>query len=186
VEFAKAMATIIREARPELATFNYSGCAIISREKKIRATKIKAQNQELFAFSLISSLDEMRRHEVTPQWIFDNVQDTSSRPKTEGWAQEVFLGLQYTRLFTWLSSGSVVFAPEFDKPGSHYLSEIADFVSYSVAREFEKAIRGDRSEFPTSLLGFGSYQGMIQDGSVLSEWTRGLPLMKFFGIGARA
>lgn len=182
IDFAKEMARIIREARPELATLNYSGCIIASDDKRVRRREIKMQIQDLFAFSLLSSLQLLRSLELTPRWVFDNIQDTSERAKVEGWAEEVFLGLQYTRLFAWLSAGSTVLAPEFHKPGAHYLSEIADFVSYCAARDFEKAIKGERSEFPSSLLGRGFYQGVMQDGSVMSEWAHGLPVKKFFGV----
>ena len=184
VAFARRLAAILRSARPALATFNISGSIVVPADGKERKRAIKHVNQELFALALISTLEQMRMRGATPRWTFDNIQDTTGGAKTEGWAQEVFLGLQDTRLWTWLSAGSAVLEPAFAPPGSHLLSEIADFISYAVARDFEKATRGETSELPSRLCGLGFYQAILGDGSVDYAWSRGLPLRRFYNLGA--
>lgn len=91
------------------------------------------------------------------------------------------MGLKYTPLFTWLSAGATILKSSFAEPGTHYLFEIADFTSYSVAREFERSIRGKDVEFSSSLLGKGFYQGTIANGDVLYKCATGLPLKEFYG-----
>lgn len=182
IAFAKKFARVLREARPELATMNFASCIVVPSDAKARAKQINFQKQDLFCLSLLSSLQQFRQRKLGLRWVFDNVKDTTGGERTEGWAKEAFLGLQYTRLFTWLSAGSTVLEPDFVQPGSHFLLEIADFVSYCVARDFDKNVQGAQSEFPSSLLGQGFFQGVLKDGSVEFQWSLGLPVEKFFGV----
>ncbi len=182
INHAKEFAEIIKKSRPELVSFNISGCLHSPKAKKDRAAHINYQKQEIFAQSILTTLKQMRTYNKSVEWVFDNIKDTTDGKRTEGWAEEVFLGLQYTPLFTWLSAGATVQKPSFVKPGSHYLLEIADFISYCIAREFERSILGKKVEFPSSLLGKGFYQGTIANGDVLYRWNDGLPLKKFYGI----
>ncbi|MGN8084593.1 hypothetical protein ACTJK6_00955 [Ralstonia sp. 22086] len=182
IEHAKKFAKIIREARPELATFNISGCILVPGDQKERKKLLKHQKQSAFSESILTTLREFRRQEKSINWIFDNIQDTTLGGKAEGWASECFLGLQYTRLFCWLSAGATVLEPSFVRPGSHFLLEVADFISYCVARDFERAIIGQRPDFPTTLLGRGFYQGTLGNGDVENLWEVGLPLKKFYGL----
>lgn len=182
INHARQFAEILRDSRPELVTFNISGCIQSPKSKKDRADHINFQKQEIFAQSILTTLKQMRTYKKSVEWVFDNVKDTTDGKRTEGWAEEVFLGLQYTPLFTWLSAGATVKKPLFVKPGTHYLLEIADFISYCVAREFERTIQGKIVEFPSSLLGKGFYQGTISNGDVLYRWNEGLPLKEFYGL----
>lgn len=185
IDFAKKFAKVIRNARPELATLNFSGCIIVPNGSEERANDINWQKQDLFCLSLLSSLQQFRTRKLNVRWVFDNIKDTSAGTRTEGWAKEAFLGLQYTRLFAWLSGGRTVLEPTFVTPGSHFLLEIADFVSYCVARDFERAVRGLENEFSSALLGQGFYQGILADGSVDFKWSRGIPLTTFFGLDTK-
>lgn len=182
IKHAKEFAKIIRQSRPELVTFNISGCLYSPESAKDRSVHINHQKQDVFAQSILTTLKQMRAHNKSVEWIFDNIKDTTDGKRTEGWAEECFLGLQYTPLFTWLSAGAAIVKPSFVEPGTHYLLEVADFISYCVAREFERSIRGKEVEFPSSLLGKGFYQGTIANGNVLYMWNNGLPLKKFYGI----
>lgn len=182
IEYAKRFAKVVREARPHLVSFNFSSCFVDPEEKGLRQSLLKHQKETLFSESILGTLVELRRQDKSVRWIFDNIQDTSLGDKIEGWASERFLGLQYTRLFCWLSSGSAVLEPSFVRPGSHFLLEVADFISYCVARDFFMAIMEKPSEFPSSLLGKGFYQGTFGDGHVESTSSLGLPIKKFYGV----
>lgn len=130
-------------------------------DPKERKKVLKQQKEHVFAESILTTPKQFRCREKSVNWTFDNVQDATAGSKTEGWASECFLGLQYTRLFTWVSAGATVVEPKFAIPGSNFLLELADFISYCVARDFERAIVGQRPEFPSSLLGQGFYQGTL-------------------------
>jgi len=182
IRYGKEFAKIIRKARPELVSFNISGCVKIPNDKKDRKTHIKYLKEEIFSQSILTTLKQMREYGKNVKWVFDNVKDTTDGKRTEGWAEECFLGLQYTRLFTSLSAGAPVLKPEFVPPGSHCLLEIADFISYCVAREFEKYVQDSKTELPSSLFGKGFYQATLGNGNVNHKWNTGLPLREYYGI----
>jgi hypothetical protein len=182
IEYGRRFAGIISEARPALVSFNISSCIVVPRNSDKRKKAINQQKQEMFSQAILSSLQEMRKHKKGVQWVFDNIKDSSSKTPTEGWASECFLGLQYTRIFTWLCAGATTLEPKFVKPGSHFLLEIADFISYCVAREFLMAAKSTQTEFPSSMLGEGFYQGTVGDGSVCYKWSDCLPIKEFYGL----
>jgi len=182
IEYGKRFARIIANARPSLVSFTISSCIVVPKDQKERAKAINWQKQEMFSQAILSSLQQMRSFNKGVKWVFDNVQDTTLKTPNEGWASECFLGLQYTRLFTWLCAGATTLEPEFVKPGSHFLLEIADFISYCIAREFEMSAKKLKTEFPSSLLGKAFYQGVIQDGTVQFNWNNKFPLREFYGL----
>lgn len=165
---------------------NVSSCIVVPEDSRERKLHIKSQKENIFSQSILATLRTFRQQNKSLNWIFDSLKDTTSGGRTEGWAAECFLGLQYTRLFTWLSAGAAIVQPTFVPPGSHFLLEVADFVSYCVARDFEKSVLGAQSEFSSSLLGNGLYQGTLGSGDVDSIWGIGLPLRRFYGVGAAA
>lgn len=182
VAYAKEFARLIRKARPELSTFNVSGCIKVPTAKKERARHIKRQKEEIFSQSILATLEQLRSFGKGVAWVFDNIKDASNGERSEGWAEECFLGLQYTRLFAYLSAGAAVLKPKFVSPGSHFLLETADFFSYCVAREFEMAARGKQAEFPTAMLGEGFYQATLANGDLNYKWSTSLPLKEYYGI----
>lgn len=182
IEYGKQWAKIVRNARPELVSFNISGCIKVPKNRRDRSTQIQQQKEDVFSQSILTTLMQMRKYRKAPVWVFDNVKDASDGDRTEGWAEECFLGLQYTRLFTYLAAGSAILRPKFVQPGSHYLLEIADFMSYCIAREFEKTVQGVKTELPSALLGKSFYQGTLGDGSVNYRWSVGLPLKEYYGV----
>lgn len=175
VEYAHQFATMLRTARPHLATFTFTSC-FIDDDASLRRQRIKHQKEELFSFCLVSSLEQMRANKKGVRWAFDNIADASTGVRTEGWANEVFLGWQYTRLLQWIAAGSAVVEPAFTQPGSHFLSELADFLSFWVGREFDKHLTGAACECPTGLTGVGFYQFGLADGGFDFAWSNGLPL----------
>lgn len=184
IALGKRLAEIIRETTPKLVFLNTSGWIKTSGDDPRQWKKDrKALFHDVFSLSLSLSLHLFRKSGDIPRWVFDNIQDTSNGDKVEGWAQEIFLGLQYTRLFQWLSAGATILEPKFRQPGTHFLSEVADFISYCVAREFEKTMQGAKTEFPTKQLGMGHYAGIIQDGSVIYDWYPELPMKQFYNVG---
>ena len=143
---------------------------------------VRGNKQEVFAAALLTSLEQFRNNKLGVRWNFDHSVKPEKRTGSEGWAEEVFLGLQYIPLFTWISSGAVVLPPKFHIPGSHYLLEIADALSFFTARDFQQRSIGRSSEFPSSLTGLGFYQAFDAGGGIQSEWSRGLPFEKFYPL----
>jgi len=148
-----------------------------------RSKHLKHQKENMFSQSLLSSLQQMRNQNKSVKWIFDFKQDATKKDRTEGWASETFLGLQYTNLFTWLSSGATVLEPKFVQPGSHFLLEIADFCSFWIAREFGQNIKRVKVELPSSQLGKVFFHATKGDGNIEYIWTKeGMPLKRIYGV----
>ena len=178
IVFGKKFAKVIRDARPELFTLTLGSCRIAQANDQW-SKLVRQHKQDVFATALLSSLEQVRSRELGVRWHFDHNVPPDKRTGEEGWAEEVFLGLQYMPLFTYLSSGSTVLSPTFREPGSHFLLEVADIMSFLAAREFHtRAVKRD-CEVPTSLTGVGFYQAVLQHG-VEPAWSRGFPFKKFF------
>lgn len=175
VAYARRFAGMIAGARPHLVSFTFSSC-IVDDEPALHSVRVNTQKEEIFSFALVSSLEQMRENKKGVRWIFDNVADATGAAPTEGWAKEVFLGWQYTPLLHWLGSGSAVLEPLFEKPGSHFLSEIADFIAFWVGREYFSHLTDAKCECPTSLTGRGFYQFALADGSFDGKWAAGIPI----------
>lgn len=182
IEFAFKFANIIKKFNNNLLFYSFSSCSKILNSDD-RAVIINKQKHETFQVSLLTTLAILRENQKSVKWIFDNVSDSSSgKVRTEGWAEEIFLGLQYTRQFTWLSARSVVEKAEFVQPGSHYLLEIADFISFVVAREFDLTSRGQDIEISSARFGKGFYCSRIGNGDYDSCDSVGFPKRRFYGF----
>jgi len=182
IEYAKSFARILRSERPNLVSFNISSCIEIPSDKRGRKTLLKYQKEDVFSQSILLTLDKLRELQLSVPWTFDNVKDSTNGSRTEGWASECFLGLQYLPLFTWLSAGAYIEEPRFVQPGSSFLLEVADFMSFWTAREFQRKSVGKVCELSATSFGKGYYQGTIQNGNALTEWSEYLPLKKFYGF----
>ena len=153
IHYAEELAKVIKNSQPELAIYNFSGVWELSKDMKQNKKILKHQKEYIYTQALVSSLDESRLHNSKINWFFDHKKDSTKKERTEGWANEIFLGLQYTNLFTWYSAGATVLEPNFVNPGSHFLLEIADFCSFWIAREFLHSIKKTQSELSTDKLG---------------------------------
>ncbi len=182
INYANRFANIIQSARPALTSFNISSCIIVPKNKKERRIAINSQKKNIFSQAILTSLKIMRDYDKQIHWIFDNIKDSTNKIPTEGWASECFLGLQYTRLFTWLSSGTIVVPPKFVKPGSHFLLEVADFISFWIAREFELRAKNKQAEISSAALGNGFYQATIKNGNAHYKWSTGCPFKEYYSI----
>jgi len=153
IYYAEELANLIKNTQPDLAIFNYSGVWELSKDMKKNKKILKQQKEYIYTQALVCSLDESRLHNLKINWFFDHKKDSTMKGRTEGWANEIFLGLQYTNLFTWYSAGATILEPNFVKPGSHFLLEIADFCSFWIARGFLHSVKKTQSELSTDKLG---------------------------------
>lgn len=153
ISYGQSFAKMIFDLAPELVCYNFSSAIVLSDNRRDNASAIKSQKEDLFKQALLITLDSMRANKKKVAWYFDNIKDSTSGERTEGWALECFLGLQYTPLFTYLAAGAYIPEPVFMKPGSHYLLEVADFISFCMARDFLKISEGKLGEIPSARLG---------------------------------
>lgn len=182
VEYAKKFAKMLWNAQPELAVFNISGCVYLNGDKKEKSKQMKICKEDIFSRAIMTTTDIMTSHRKSITWTFDNEQNTKSGPKIEGWTHECFRGLQHTRLFSWLSRRTLLHKPTHIEPGTHYLSEIADFISFWIARDFFMGIKKKRIEMQTYELGEILYEGTLGNGDAKAKNHISFPLKEFYGI----
>lgn len=182
IEYGLKYAHRIKKLMPYLQIFVYTSAIVLAENLGGRKASLKYQKEELFKRTIVTSLDLFRGNRSTPSWTFDNIQDASNGPKREGWAEECFLGLQYTPLFMYLSSGVAVHAPKFVKPGSHLLLEISDFISFILAREFMLSAQGKAVEIPSGRFGPATFNMVKSDGDIFTTTELGsFAIQRFFG-----
>ncbi len=95
----------------------------------------------------------------------------------QAWARHAFLGSERQLLYLYLCHGIPVPEPRFVKPGSHPCLELADFVSFVVARELFRYGLGLPTEYSTSRLGKVRYSWTDPNGYT-SSGRIGLPCDK--------
>lgn len=184
IDYGKRFAKMIEKAQPELVCFNFSNAIVLKGSSKDKAAAIKFQKEDLFKQAILMTLDVMVMHKSNVRWYFDNVKDATDRERTEGWAEECFRGLQYTRLFTQLAAGALVPEPKFLRPGSHFLLEIADFISFWFARDFLKISQKKISEVPSAWMGKIKCYRIQENGQCDAASERGtLFLSRYFAPG---
>lgn len=111
--------------------------------------------------SLVADLiDGFTEKGFQPHLFFDADRPVDAEYAIQGWARECFGGLQLTLLYPFLAKGIAIPEPRFVKPGSHPCLELADFVSFVVARYLLRRQLGKPIEFDPSRLGKVFY--MIQ------------------------
>jgi hypothetical protein len=69
-----------------------------------------------------------------PQLYFDSEKPNSGGHVIHEWARRLYADAQYCLLYAYLAKGIEIPEPQFVKAGSHPCLELADFVSYVVAR----------------------------------------------------
>ena len=113
--------------------------------------------------------------EVSPTYILDAEKKVhGDATAIQDWARRAFLGSERQLLYTYLCHGVPVPEPTFVPPGSHPCLELADFVSFVVARELFCYQRRRSSEYPTERLGKVTYSWVSPAGYTSSR-TQGLP-----------
>lgn len=178
ISHMKSFARLIKETRPYLTSLNVSSAIMLPDNKTKRAEQLMLQRDDIFKQATLSSLEILRRSSMGINWIYDNTKDTSTGERTEGWADECFLGLQHNRQFIYLTAHANITRPSFVKPGSHHLLEVADFMSFWLAREFFKSIQKQTTEIKCSLMGLGLYQRTARNGDAISFECNGSDAVK--------
>ncbi|MEZ5385755.1 MAG: hypothetical protein R3F13_09590 [Prosthecobacter sp.] len=102
-------------------------------------------------------------------------------PVVHGWARSSFQTSQRKLLYSYISNGLPVPEPQFVEPASHPCLEIADFVSFVVARGHHCQMKGIQSEYPTEKLGRVFYSWLRKDGNYGRDRLIGFPWHELYG-----
>ena len=129
---------------------------------------------------IINVIDEFTNKKARPYIFFDSEKPTRSEKAIHAWARDAFLGSQYCLLYGFLAKGVEIPEPQFVPPASQPCLELADFVSYVIARYHfmkwqDKEIRMEPINF-----GLATYVGFNRKGDMRWERQVGYPWNKFY------
>ena len=126
--------------------------------------------------SLVAELiDGFTEKGVQPHLFFDADRPVKAEYVIQGWARECFGGLQRTILYPFLAKGITIPEPKFVTPGSHTCLELADFVSFVVARYLLRRQENKTIEFDPSRLGKVFYMIQLPNGDLVQSRQVGYP-----------
>jgi len=159
---------------------------------------IAENSKDLFTFSISfasnahSSLDELKKDSYlalaadviygfskkgfTPVLHFDSEKEYKGLgPVIHGRARDAFQGSQRKLIYSFVSHGLPVPEPIFIKPASHPCLEIADFVSFVIARGHHCKMNNKECEYSSKQIGKVFYSWLRKDGHYGRDHRIGFP-----------
>lgn len=121
-----------------------------------------------WAYSLLvfRVMDQTTSSSFKPIFIFDSEKPHKDKEVIiHSWANNLFYGGMITLAYPFLSKGIEVEEPSFVKPASRPFLEIADFVSFIVARYLFDTLSGKQVNIDPSILGEIAYMGFDRFGN---------------------
>lgn len=111
----------------------YSISAVTKPQVKFRVEG----RHEAYVALLMYVIDQLTRQGAQPIMRLDADKPVPRESEVvQEWARRLFFNSQYCLLYPFLAKGIEIPEPVFVKPGSHPCLELADFVSYLVARHY--------------------------------------------------
>jgi hypothetical protein len=161
-------ALIARSAK-DVFTFNVSFSSTIDQD----IARLKQDCYLALAADVIYGFSKMG---FTPLLKFDSEKEVVGLgPVIHGWAREAFQGAQRELAYAFISHGLPVPEPEFVKPASHPCLELADFVSFVVARGHHCKMKGKEPDYQSERLGSVFYSWLRKDGHYGRDRRAGFP-----------
>ncbi len=151
----------------DLFIFNISLVYRSLAESELRDVAYISQVAEL--------IDGFTEKGFQPHLFFDADRPVDAEYVIQGWARECFGGLQSMLLYPFLAKGIAIPEPKFVKPGSHPCLELADFVSFVVARFLLRRLENKSIEFDPSRLGKVFYMTQRPNGDLVQTRQVGYP-----------
>ncbi len=117
----------------------------------------------------------------TPLLHFDSEKElTGLGPIIHGWAKDAFQKSQRELIYSFISHGLPIPEPLFLPPASHPCLELADFVSFVVARGHHCKLRGIPFDYPSEQLGKVFYSWLRRDGHYGRNRVIGFPWSELY------
>ncbi|WP_066376117.1 DUF3800 domain-containing protein [Anabaena sp. CA = ATCC 33047] len=127
-------------------------------------------------------INELTTKKAQPVLQFDAEKQTKAAQVIQGWAREAFLGSQHCLLYPFLAKGIEIPEPIFVQPASQPCLELADFISYIVARFYLKKWQGKEIEEVLDTRNFGKvmYLGFDKTNDLVFHRTESYPWELFY------
>jgi hypothetical protein len=128
-------------------------------------------------------IHELTTAKAQPILRFDAEKPTQADQVIQAWARDAFSGSQHCLLYPLLAKGIEVPEPIFVQPASQACLELADFISYIVARFYLKRWQGQEIEEILNPCNLGKvmYLGFDKTGDLVFHRTGSYPWGLFYG-----
>jgi hypothetical protein len=134
---------------------------------------------EAYILLVSNAIDEWTEKNAQPNMFFDSEKYSPANEVIHGWARDTFKGSQHSLLYGFLSKGIEVPEPKFVSPASFPGLEIADFVSFTIARFYDRMWKGKEIEIDPGRMGLVTYLGYGSNGDLLWRRQEGYPWEQF-------
>lgn len=134
-----------------------------------------ALRNEAYIMLVMNAIDEWTTKNAQPHIFFDSEKDSKANEIIHGWARDTFKGSQYSLLYGFLSKGIEIPEPKFVPPASFPGLEVADFVSFTIARYYHRRWEGKDIEIDPAQMGITTYLGYDFNGDLLWKRQEGYP-----------
>lgn len=128
-------------------------------------------------------IHELTTAKAQPILQFDAEKQTQSDQVIQSWARDAFSGSQHCLLYPFLAKGIEVPEPIFVQPASQPCLELADFISYIIARSYLKRWQSQEIEEVLNPCNLGKvmYLGFDKTGDLVFHRTESYPWELFYG-----
>jgi hypothetical protein len=171
IGFTNQVLALIKESN----LFIYNIALTTDRDKPSGLTGSAGLRNEAYILLVLNAIDEWTEKNAQPNIFFDSEKYSHANEVIHGWARDTFRGSQHSLLYGFLSKGIEIPEPKFVSPASSPGLEIADFVSFTIARLYDRMWKGKEIEIDPGRMGLVTYLGYDSNGNLLWRRQEGYP-----------
>lgn len=176
IRFIEQVLTLIKESN--LFVYNI---ALTDYEGRLSGRSgPNSLRDEAYILLVLNAINEWTDKNAQPNIFFDSEKASHANEVIHGWARDAFRGSQHSLLYGFLTKGIEIPEPKFVSPASVPGLEIADFVSFVIARFYDRMWKGKRVEIDPRLMGLVTYLGYDSNGDLLWRRQEGYPWEQFY------
>lgn len=166
----KDICSIIKKQK--LFVYNIALQFTSDRISKKNITQFKSQ---AYILLVLNAIDEWTTKHAQPHIFFDAEKSSEANQIIHKWAQDAFVGSQHSLLYGFLAKGIEIPEPKFVKPASYPGLEVADFVSYTIARYYFSKWQSKNIDIDPAEMGLATYLGFGKHGHLIWRRQEGYP-----------
>lgn len=155
--------------------FVYNIALSFAAGRKISKRNVAQLKSQAYILLVLNTIDEWTSKKAQPHIFFDAEKSSEANQVIHKWAQDAFIGSQHSLLYGFLAKGIEVPEPKFVKPASHPGLEVADFVSFIIARYYYLKWQGKHFDIDPAEMGLITYLGFDKQGHLLWRRQEGYP-----------
>jgi len=176
IGFVDDLLTLIKESN----LFIYNIALTTGQGNSVGMFRQDALRNEAYIMLVLSAIDEWTTKNTQPCIFFDSEKESKANEITHSWARDTFKSSQYSLLYGFLSKGIEIPEPKFVPPASFPGLEVADFVSFTIARYYHRRWEGKEVEIDPARMGLVTYLGYDFNGDLLQKRQEGYPWDHFY------